>query len=154
MSTCIKPCKSLSEKFHIQVTFLKIYSVQICDLQLSTSTRFQILSILYNLVIIEIQSCYTVIALWFLRLFFDRNRFSCLVKFNDTKTLRIVYIISKYSSALTCLCIFHSSFQTLVQTMSCENVIAKNHCHCIITDKFFTDDKCLSQSVRAWLHCI
>ena len=38
--------------------------------------------------------------------------------------------------------------------MSCEDIIAENHGNCIITDKFFTDDKCLCKSVRTWLYCI
>ena len=152
--TSIQPCESLSEKFYIQVALLKIYSVQVCDFQFSTGTWFQALCILYNFIIIEVKSCYTVVALWMLRLLLDGNCFSFVIELNDTETLRIIYIVTKYCSTFACLSIFYCCLQTLVQSMTCENVISKNHSNCIITDKLLANDKCLGKSVRAWLYCI
>ena len=98
MCTSIQPCESLSKKLYIQVALLKIYTVQVCNLQFSTGTWFQALCILYNFIIIEVKSCYTVVALWMLWFLLDRNCFSFVVELNNTKTFRIIYIVTKYCS--------------------------------------------------------
>lgn len=38
--------------------------------------------------------------------------------------------------------------------MACKNVVSQNHGYAVISDKVCADDKGLSQSVGAWLHCI
>ena len=75
-----------------------------------------------------------------------------MVKFYNTESLRIIYIVSENSSTFAGFCVLYSSFQSFLQSMSCEDIIAENHGNCIITDKFLADDKCLSKSVRAWLY--
>ena len=47
-----------------------------------------------------------------------------------------------------------AAFSLFFQPVAGKNVIAENHGNGIISDKLFADDKCLSQTVRAWLHCI
>ena len=91
--TGIQPGKSLSKQLYIQRTIFQIDTVQICDFQFSTIRRFQIFCEFNNSIVIEIKTCHTVIALWMLRFFFDRNRFAVFVKLNNTKTLRIIYIV-------------------------------------------------------------
>ena len=98
MSTGIQPCKSLSQKLNIQLTFLKIDAVQVCDLKLASCTWFQILRILYNLVVVEVKTCYAVVAFRLCRFLFNGNSFSVPVKFYDSETLRIIYIVSENSS--------------------------------------------------------
>ena len=77
-----------------------------------------------------------------------------MVKFYNTESLRIIYIVSENSCTLAGFCVLYSSFQSFLQSMSCEDIIAENHGNSIITDKFFANDKCLSKSVRTWLYCI
>ena len=50
--------------------------------------------------IVKIESGNSIIGLWILRLFFNRNCLAILVKFNDTKPLRIIDVIAKYCSSL------------------------------------------------------
>ena len=148
MCTCIQPGKSLSQKLHIQSSVFQIDTVQVCNLQFTTRRWFQIFRKLNNTIIIEIQSCYTVITLRFFRFFFNRNSLAGIVKFYNSKTFRIIHIITKYSRTFTSFSILYCSFQTLFQSMSGKNVITKNHRNCIITDEIRSNDKCLCQSVR------
>ena len=106
MCTCIQPCKALSKQFYIQISLLQINPVQIGNLQLSTCRRFQILRILYNMIIIEIKTSYTVIALRLCRLLFNRDCLSILIKLYNTKTLRIIYIIAEYGCTFSGFRIF------------------------------------------------
>ena len=154
MCTGIQPCESLSEKFYIQIAFLQINTVQVGNLQLSSGTWLQVLRILYDLIIIEVQPRYTIIALRMLWLLFNRNGLAILIKLYDTESLRIIYIVSKYGSTLTRLCILHCCCQTFLHTVSCENIISQYHRNGIITNEFLSNDECLSQSIRAWLYCI
>ena len=89
--------------------------------------------------------------LWLL---FNRNCFAILIKLYDTESLRIINVISKYSSTLTRLCILHSCRQTFLHTMSCKNIISQYHCNSIITNELFTNNECLCQPIRARLYCI
>ena len=114
MCTGIQPGKSLSKQLYIQRTIFQINTVQICDFQFSTIRRFQIFCEFNNSIVIEIKTCHTVIALWMLRFFLDGNRFAVFVKLNNTKTLRIIYIVTEYRGSLAILCIFHCCFQTLI----------------------------------------
>ena len=88
------------------------------------------------------------------RFLFDRDGFTVVVEFYDTESLRIIYIVSEYSSAFAGFCILYSSLKSLLQSMSCENVITQHHGNCVIADEFLADDKCLRKSVRAWLYGI
>ena len=89
--------------------------------------------------------------LWLL---FNRDCLSVVVEFYDTKTFRIIYIIAEYCRTFSRLCIFHGRFQTLLQAMTCEYIISQNHCNGIVTNEVCTNNKCLCQSIRAWLNCI
>lgn len=76
------------------------------------------------------------------------------IKFYDSETLRIIYIIAEYGCAFSGLRIFYCCFQAFVQTVSEENVVAKYHGNGIIPDELLADDEGLCQSVRAWLHFV
>ena len=88
------------------------------------------------------------------RLFFNRNSLALGVEFNDTEALRIIYIVTENSSAVSGFCIFYGSFQTFLQSVSCENIVSEHHGNGIVTDEIRSDDKCLGKSVRAWLYCV
>lgn len=60
MCTCVQPGKALSQQFHIQRTLFQINTIQIGNLQFTTSRRFQVLRKLNHTVIIEVQTSYTV----------------------------------------------------------------------------------------------
>ena len=61
--TGVKPCKALTKKLYIKIALLKINTIKVCDLKLTSCWRFKILSIFYNLIIIEVKTCYAVVAL-------------------------------------------------------------------------------------------
>src|SRR5699024_1350474 len=96
----------------------------------------------------------TVVALGMFRFFLNRNRFSVGVEFHDTETFGIIYIIAEYSSSLAVFRIFHSGFQSFLQTVACKNVVSQYHGYTVISDKVCADDKGLGKSVRTWLHFI
>ena len=152
--TGIQPCEALAQKLNVQLSLLKVDTVQVCDLKLASCAWLQIFCVLYNLVVVEVETGYTVVAFGLFRFLFNGNRFSVLVEFHDAETLRIIYIVSENSGTFACFCIVYSSFQALFEAMSCENVVTKDHTYGVVADEFLADDKCLSKSVRAWLYSI
>ena len=88
------------------------------------------------------------------RFFFNGNSLSVGVEFYDAETLRIVYIIAEYGSALAAFRIFHSGFQSFLQTVACKDIVTQHHGYTVIPDKVRADDKGLGQSVGTWLHFI
>ena len=48
-----------------------------------------------------------------------------MVKFYNTESLRIIYIVSENSCTLAGFCVLYSSFQSFLQSMSCEDIIAE-----------------------------
>ena len=151
MCSCIQPGKSLAQKFHVQLVLLQIDPVQIRDLQLSPCGRLQILGILHHLIVIEIKASDTVIGLWLCRFLFNGNRLALTVKLYDSKPLRIIHIITEHGSSFCTGC---RCTQSLFQSVSVENIVTQDHGNTVISDKILTDDKCLCQSVRAWLYRI
>ena len=89
-----------------------------------------------------------------LRLLLDRNRLAVVVKFHDTKTLRIIYIVAEYGGAFPFFCILYRRFQTLFQTVAGKDIVAQHHGHTVISDELLANDEGLGQSVGAWLYCI
>ena len=86
-----------------------------------------------------------------LRLFLDRNRPSVFIKLYNTKSLWVIDIITKYCRTVCFIC---CHLQMFFQAASIENIVTEYHGARITIDKFFTDQKCLCQSVRAWLHLV
>ena len=152
--TGIQPCEALAQKLDVQLSLLKIDTVQVCDLKLASCAWLQVLCVLYNLVVVEVETGDTVVALWLFRFLFNGNCFSVLVEFYDTETLRIIHIVSENSGSFACFCVVYSSFQALFEAMSCENIVTKDHTYSVVADEFLTNNECLGKSVRAWLYSI
>ena len=154
MGSRIQPGKALTQQFHVQLLIFQINPVQIRDLQLPSGTGLQIFGVLHHPVIVEIQTCDAVIALGMLRLLFDGNGLSVVVKLHNAEPLRIVHVIAEHSGALSGVRILHCRFQPFLQTVSGENVVAQHHGHRVIADEIRADDEGLCQSVGTGLHCI
>ena len=60
-------------------------------------------------------------------------------------------MIGKYGRPLLLAC---CAFKQSGEIVSVENIIAEHQCHRIISDKFFTDDKCVRETSRLLLYCI
>src|SRR5699024_3331993 len=97
---------------------------------------------------------HTVVALRVLRFLLDRDGPALFVELYDTESLRIVHVIAEYSGAGILFRSLHRCPQTFFQTMSVENIISQHHGNGVFSDELLPDDKCLCQSVRAWLYCI
>lgn len=83
-----------------------------------------------------------------------KSRLAVVVKFHDTKTLRIVHIIAKYSGAFSFFRILYRRFQTLFQAVAGKDVVPQHHGYTVISDELLANDEGLGQSVGTWLHCI
>ena len=127
MCSCIKPCESLSEELHVQITVLQIYPVQISDLQFASCRWLKPLRILHNSVVIEVQSGHTVVALRLLRLLLYGYRLAVLIKLNYAKPLRVVHIISEHCSTLATFSICHSCIESLLKSVTRMRLFRKIH---------------------------
>ena len=86
-----------------------------------------------------------------LRLLLDGDGLSLLVKLHNAEALRVVHIVAEYRGPLL---LGRGSPQQAVQAMAVENVVPQHHGDGVISDKLFSDDKGLGQSVGAWLNGI
>ena len=89
-----------------------------------------------------------------LRFLFDGKGFTILIKLNHAIFTGVTHIITKNSSSGLILCSLCNSLQNLGKTLSIENIISQNQCHTVITNKFFTNNKCVSQSSGNFLDLI
>ena len=70
MRAGIKPSKTLTEQLYVKNSILQINAIKVCNFQFSADRGLQILRKIDHTVIIEIQTCYTVVALRFCGFFF------------------------------------------------------------------------------------
>ena len=83
-----------------------------------------------------------------LRLLLDRNSLSGCIKLYDTKTLRIVNVVTKYGCSALFLRTLCGCAQSLLESLTVENIITENHRNGISADEICADDKCLCKSIR------
>ena len=102
--TGIQPCEALAQKLNVQLSLLKVDTVQVCNLKLASCAWLQIFCVLYNLVVVEVETGDIVVAFGLFRFLFNGNSFSVLVEFHDAETLRIIYIVSENSGTFACFC--------------------------------------------------
>ena len=151
MGSRIQPGKALSHQYYIQLSVLEIDPVQIRNLQLASGRRLQVLCILHHPVVIKIKAGYAVIGLRLLRFLFNRDSLARLIEFHDAKPLRIVNIISEHSRSIL---LGGRGAEPFPESLSLENVVSQNHSHGIVSNKLFSYNKGLGQTVRTWLYRI
>ena len=144
----IKPSKALPENFHMQFASSEINSVKIGYFQFPTFRWAEALCVFHDIIIVKIQAGYTIIALWRLWFFLNRNRFAISIKFNYSETLRVIYIVSEYRGPVSFFSIFDSGTQSFFQPMPGKNIITQNHGNTIIADKILAYYKRLSKTIR------
>lgn len=84
-------------------------------------------------------------------LFYYRYRFMVTVELDNTVTFRIINVIPENSSA-----VFDGggSSQGFAKTISIEDIISKNKCAGFASDKIFSDDESLRQTIRRRLNLV
>ena len=85
------------------------------------------------------------------RLLLDAQAITLFIKLSYTISLRIADSITKYSSFVILFYIYNCLMLHLVQTSTFEDVISQYKTKRIITDKLFTNDESLSQTIWRWL---
>ena len=144
MCTGIQPGKALSKKLNVQAAVFQMRSGSgsVILQVLRAGDGFQVLCILYDFVVIEVQTCNTnslisvspVSLRW--RWLFPRSQIL------RSRTLRIIYIIAEYGLRLFPVSAFSTAaFRRLFQTRVEEDVVAEHHGNGIIPDELLADDE-------------
>ena len=151
MSSCIQPCKALSQKGYIQIAFFQIDAVQVGNLQFPSGAWADLLRVIHNPSVVKIQTGDCIVGFWSRRFFFQGNCFSLLIKLHHAETFRIIHIITEYGRTFffSCRC-----FQSFAQSVSVEDIVAEDHSAAISCNKLFSKKKCLRQAVRRRLNFI
>ena len=147
----VEPGEALSEQCHIQLAILEVDAVEVGDLELATCGWLQILRVLYDTVIIEVETRYTVVGLRVLRLLLDGDGLSVLVEGDDTETLRIIDIVAEDGRAGFLRC---GLAECLLEAVAREDVVSEDHRDRIVTDEVCAQDEGLCESIRGWLYLI
>ena len=149
----VQPRIAAAEQLHVKRTVLKIHAVEVGDFQLAARGRFDLLCQLHDTLVVEIQAGNRIVRFRLFGFLFNRNHVTCLVKFHDTETLRVINIITEYSR-LTVLCRLCRSLQALTQARTIEDVVTEHHRTRLIANKFLAKRKRLRKTVRRRLHLV
>ena len=147
----IQPGKALPEERDIQLTLLEIASVQIRDLELPPRGGLQLPRIIYDPIIIEVESRHRVIGFRELRLLLNGDGLPLFIKGNDAEALRIIHIVTedRRPSLLR-----GGLSQNLPEAVARENIVPENHRDGIPADKVRPDQEGLGEPVRRGLYSI
>ena len=147
----VEPGEALSEQGDIELAVLEVDAIKVGDLELATCRWLQVLRVLYDAVIIEVETRYTVVGLRVLRLLLDGDGLSVLVEGDDTETLRVIDIVTEDGRAG----ILRSGLtECLLEAVAGEDVVAEDHRDGIVTDEVRAQDEGLCESIRGWLYLI
>ena len=82
---------------------LQVQTVEVCNFKLTTGRRLDLLGQFNDLLIVEVQASYRIVALGLLGLFFKRQHLAICIKFSHAIALWILHTVSKYRSAFGAL---------------------------------------------------
>ena len=109
----IEPCKTALQSLYFQVVMFQIFLIYCCDFELSSLAWLYCFGNVHDAVGVEIESNNSVIALRMFGFFLDTEAIAVAVKLGNAITLRVVDVITEYSSVAILLGIEHTLMQKL-----------------------------------------
>src|SRR5665213_2364994 len=125
MGSGVQPCKASSQNLDEKITALKISLVYVGDLKFTSWRWLQPGGNAEHVVIVEIKAGHRDVRLRLQRLFFDRQRLSCVVKLDDAKLLGRFDHIAKHGGAASsgiCTC------EKFRQPVTIKNIVTEDKC--------------------------
>ena len=147
----IEPGVAAAQGDYIQISFLEIDLIEICDLKLASRGGLHLFRIFADVLIIEIKSRYSIVRLRMRRFLLDGLGTPFFIKVNDPEALRIVDVVAKDSGTF---CAGGSFFQVLCEACAVEDIIAKDHCAGLAIDEFFPQDEGLREAIGRGLDLV
>ena len=150
----IEPCESTTEELHIQLTHIEVRLVEVRNFEFAAGAGLLGLCESRDAVVIEVKARDGVVALGFLRLFFDRDHLALVVEFNDTESFRVFHVVAEHARASVFFGVLYRGLQKRAEAVPVKNVVAEHHRAAIVTDEFLAQDKRLRKSVGTGLHFV
>ena len=148
MRAGIEPCKAASEDFDAQIALFEIDAVEVGDLQLAACGRLQRARDVDDLIVVVIESRYSLARFGLLGLFFNRANVPSCVEACDAIALRIVDVVHKDGrTAAVRVGTAHDGGKVVAE----KEIISQDQRHRIVADGIGTDDECLRDAFGSCL---
>ena len=149
----VQPGVATAEQLHVERAVLEVHAVEVGDFQLAARRGLDLLCKLDYALVVEIETGDSVVRLWLLRLFFNRNHVAICIEFYDAEAFRVVDVVAEHSR-LTVLRRVCRRFQAFAQACAVENIVAEHHRARLVSDELLTERERLRQTVRGRLHLV
>src|SRR5450830_1659655 len=140
----VEPSSPPWKNVDLQATLLEVDAVDVGDLVLAAGRRREVVRDGDDIVVVEVQTRNSEVALRLRRLLFERQGPSGGVELNGAVGAGIGDAVGEYGSAADVM----EAFEPCPQTRSVEDVVAEDERHGVLADEVGSQDESLSQAVR------
>ena len=147
----IEPGVAAAQGDYIQISFLEIDLIEICDLKLASRGGLHLFRVFADILIVEIETRHSVVRLRMGGFLLDGLGTPFFVEFDDAEALRIIDVVAKDSGTFRAGGGF---FQILRETGAVEDVIPQYHGAGLAIDEFFSQNEGLRKAIGRGLDLV
>ena len=147
----IEPSVAAPQDDYIQISFLEIDLIEICDLKLTSRGGLHLFRVFADILIVEIETCHGVVRFRMGRLLLDGLGTAFFIEVDNAEALRIVDVVAKNSGPFRAGVGF---FQVLCEACTVEDVIPQYHRAGLPIDELFSQDEGLREAVWKRLNLV
>jgi hypothetical protein len=144
----VEPGHAASELFDDELSAPQIFTIDVGDLQLAARRRLQIRGDVDHLIVIKIQPRHRIGRSGLRRLFFEADRPSLGVEFDNAVTFRIANEVAEHRGALGP---FARGAEHVGEAVAEENVVAERQRDAVVTDEVPAKNERMGEAVGAFL---
>src|SRR5689334_8877608 len=145
----VQPRRAAPQNFDAEIPAAQIRTVQVGDLQFAARRWLELLRQLDNVAIVKIKPGDCIVRSGPLRLLFDVDRVPLIVEHDDSVSLGVAHVVSKYGCAG---CEPVDVLQTMAEILAVENVVAEYETRWVVAEEPFGNQERLSQPFGLRLH--
>ena len=145
--TGVEPCETAGEGLYFQLSVFEKFLIDGCDFQFASGGGLYVVGYFDNLVWIEVEADYGIVAFrmfWFL---FDGEAVAVLVEFGDAVAFGVIDPVAEDGGFVLFFSGFNCVFENFGETCTVEDIVAEDEAGRVIADEVLADDECLCESV-------
>ena len=146
----VQPRVASAQGHHGQRPLLKVYAVEVGDLELASGRRLDLVRLGGHVARVEVQAGDGIAGLGLLGLLLDGDGPAPRIELDDAEALGVVHVVAEDRGAPR-LGVLDGARQVARQAVAVEDVVAQHERAGLAGDEVLADGECLGQAVRARL---